>query len=162
MYSMDKLITRLIVKKIVYVDMDGVVADFAGKWERMYGRKIDPYHIPPTPPGFYRDLELIPDAYDAVNFLNTKFNVYFLSTAEWENPSSFIDKRLWIDEKFGSIAYKKLILSNNKSLNLGNYLIDDRTANGSTEFSGEFIHFGSPKFPNWKEVLKYLSVKENF
>jgi len=149
------------MRKIVYVDMDGVIADFAGKWEKMYGTKIDPYHIPPTPSGFYRDLELIPGAYEAVRTLQTMFNVYFLSTAEWTNPSSFTDKRLWIEEKFGSIAHKKLILSNNKSLNIGNYLIDDRTVNGVSEFTGEFIHFGSPLFPNWNEVMTYLITKEN-
>lgn len=146
--------------KLIYVDMDGVVADFATKWERLYGRKIDPYHIPPTPPGFYRDLELMDGAYDAIKLLKKHFNVYFLSTAEWRNPTSFTDKRLWIEEKFGKMSYKKLILSNNKSLNIGHYLIDDRTVNGAAEFAGEFIHFGSPRFPNWEEVIKYLWVKE--
>lgn len=148
------------MQKIVYVDMDGVVADFVGKWERLYGVKIDPYHIPPTPTGFYRDLELMPGAYDSIKWLKTKFDVYFLSTAEWDNPSSFTDKRLWLEEKFGDMAYKKLILSNNKSLSRGDYLIDDRTANGAGEFTGEFIHFGSQRFPDWQTVLKYISTKE--
>jgi len=148
--------------KIVYVDMDGVVANFVKKWERIYGRKIDPYHIPPTPSGFYRDLELLPGAREGVKMLMRKFNVYFLSTAEWDNPSSFTDKRLWIEEKFGDSAYKKLILSPNKSLNIGHYLIDDRTVNGAKDFAGEFIHFGSPRFPNWNEVIKYLWIKESY
>lgn len=148
--------------KTVYVDMDGVVADFVKKWESVYQQKINPYHIPPTPSGFYRDLNLIPGAFDAINLLNTKFNVYFLSTAEWDNPSSFTDKRLWIEEQFGDLAYKKLILSNNKALNIGEYLIDDRLANGTLEFTGEFIHFGSDNFPNWEEVIKYIWKKEGF
>ena len=50
----------------------------------------------------------------------------------------------------------QLILSHNKNLNIGDYLIDDRTANGAAQFMGEHIHFGSEKFPNWNSVLDYL------
>jgi len=56
----------------------------------------------------------------------------------------------------GKNAYKRLILSHNKHLNIGDYLIDDRTANGAGQFRGEHIHFGSEKFPDWKAVLSYL------
>ena len=42
-------------------------------------------------------------------------------------------------------------------------LIDDRTANGAAQFTGEHIHFGSEKFPNWKMKcwgnLKWILVK---
>ena len=49
----------------------------------------------------------------------------------------------------GKSAYKRLIISQNKHLNIGDYLIDDRTANGVGQFRGEYIHFGSEKFPDW-------------
>lgn len=143
--------------------MDGVIADFTKKWETLYGKELSKSQpIPPTPPGFYRDLELMPGAYDSIELLKTKFNVYFLSTAEWDNPTSFTDKRLWIEEKFGESARKKLILSHNKSLNIGDYLIDDRTLNGAIDFSGEFIHFGTGTFPNWESVITWIWNKEEF
>ena len=44
----------------------------------------------------------------------------------------------------------------NKHLNKGDYLIDDRTANGADRFEGEHIQFGTDKFPNWAVVLDYL------
>ena len=47
-------------------------------------------------------------------------------------------------------------MSHNKNLNIGDYLIDDRTANGAGQFKGEHIHFGTEQFPDWDSVLKYL------
>lgn len=143
-------------KEVIYIDMDGVVADFPKKWKKMYGDNLDLYHIPPTPSGFYRDLELIEGSVEAVAALSKQFDVYFLSTAEWDNPSSWTDKRIWIEEKFGEMVHKKLILSPNKSLNVGKYLIDDRALKSNKEFTGEFIHFGSKKFPSWESVLNYI------
>ena len=41
---------------------------------------------------------------------------------------------------------------------IGEYLIDDRTANGAAEFKGELIQFGTEKYPNWAAVLNYLNI----
>ncbi|QVJ82180.1 sigma-70 family RNA polymerase sigma factor [Xylanibacter ruminicola] len=49
-----------------------------------------------------------------------------------------------------------MIITHRKDLCLGDYLIDDRGKNGTSEFSGEWIEFGSEKFPDWESVLKYL------
>ena len=85
-----------------------------------------------------------------------KYDCYILSTAPWENPSAWMHKRMWVDQYLGMGAYKRLILSHNKHLCMGDYLIDDRTKNGAGEFSGELIQFGTNKFPDWNTVLKYL------
>ncbi|SLB96115.1 Uncharacterised protein [Mycobacteroides abscessus subsp. abscessus] len=57
----------------------------------------------------------------------------------------------------GSVAYKRLILSHHKHLNRGDYLVDDRGANGADRFEGEWIKFGSTEFPDWKTVTAHLS-----
>ena len=88
------------------------------------------------------------------------FDVYILSTAPWNNPSAWTDKLIWVKKYLGDSAHKRLILSHNKNLNIGDYLIDDRTANGAGEFKGEHIHFLSEKFKNWKDVLNYLIPKD--
>ena len=36
------------------------------------------------------------------------------------------------------------------------YLIDDRGKNGTSEFEGEWIQFGSARFPDWETVVSYL------
>lgn len=43
---------------------------------------------------------------------------------------------------------------------IGDYLIDDRIANGVDKFQGEHIHFGTSKFPDWKTVVSYI-LSEN-
>lgn len=48
------------------------------------------------------------------------------------------------------------VMKSGKDLVEGDYLIDDRGKNGTSEFKGEWIHFGSERFPNWKAVLEYL------
>ena len=49
-----------------------------------------------------------------------------------------------------------MILTHRKDLVKGDILIDDRPNNGAKDFEGEWIHFGSKNFPDWKSVIKYL------
>lgn len=146
------------IKPILYFDMDGVLADFhralkekvTPELAAKYGEDLDQI------PGIFNDLQPVHGALYAFNELSTKFDVYILSTAPWGNPEAWMEKRLWVEKHLGDIAKKKLILSHNKHLNRGDYLIDDRTANGADRFEGEHILFGSSDFPNWASVLEYL------
>ena len=101
-------------------------------------------------------MEPLRGAVDAYQTLSEKYDTYVLSTAPWDNPSAWGDKLLWVQKYLGSKAHKRLILSHNKNLNVGDYLIDDRLKNGANEFLGEHIHFGSERFPDWDSVLSYL------
>ena len=100
----------------------------------------------------------IPGAIDAWHKLCEKYDVHILSTAPWDNPTAWQDKRLWVADYLGRSAWKRLTLSHNKNLLIGDYLIDDRTANGAGDFNGEHIHFGTEKFPGWEAVLEYLEA----
>lgn len=149
--------------KKIYIDLDGVVADFdKGKKDHPMGN-ISPYiGRPDKLPGIYENLKPISGAIDAVNkiFCSNLFDVYFLSTAPWDNPNAWTHKRLWVAKHFDEkLIRKKLILCHHKNLLIGDYLIDDRRFNGASEFTGEWIHFGSKDFPNWKSVLKYLEIE---
>ena len=87
--------------------------------------------------------------------LSIKYDTYILSTAPWENASAWVYKNLWI-KSLGKIAYKRLIFTHHKNLNLGDFLIDDRTANGASLFKGKHIIFGSNEYPNWEAICNYL------
>ena len=146
--------------KVVYVDMDDVLVDFqsgidslSDEERRVYKDNID------NVPGIFSKMQPLDGAIEGYKKLTEHFDVYILSTAPWNNPSAWSDKLLWVQKHLGDIAYKRLILSSNKHLNAGDYLIDDRTANGASDFKGEHIHFLTEKFKNWDDVLNYLIPK---
>ena len=107
-------------------------------------------------PGIFGLMEPQQGAIEAFNKLSQLFDTYILSTAPWENDTAWTDKLNWVKKHLRKPAYKRLILSHNKHLNAGDFLVDDRLANGSDKFSGHHIHFGTTEFPNWSTVTEYL------
>ncbi len=147
------------LKKLLHIDLDGVIADFISAMHSHPLREIPPYdEHPDTIPHIFRNLQPIESAVTAVQKLlnSNKYEIYFLSTAPWNNPSAWTDKRLWLEEQFGDVVNRKLILTHRKDLIKGDILIDDRPNNGADKFQGEWIQYGSEKFPNWNEILTYL------
>ena len=148
--------------KIIYIDLDGVIADFEkGKKEHPLGNITRYIGRPDKLPGLYENLDPIEQSIESVNNLlyDFRYDVYFLSTAPWDNPEAWTHKRLWIAKYFDEkLIKKRLILCHHKQLLLGDYLIDDRPFNGASEFRGKWIHFGSQEFPNWKSVLNYFEI----
>lgn len=146
-------------KQIVYIDLDGVLCDFDKRHDELLLRGMNKFQAFNHEDAF-KDLEPIPGAIEAWESLQERYDTYILSTAMWSNIYAWSDKRVWVQKYLGKSANKKLILSHNKGLLRGEYLIDDRIANGVADFEGVHIHFGSQKFPDWKTTLDYL-LKNN-
>lgn len=154
------------MKQRLYIDMDGVIVDFESALRKVDNATLEQYKgILDEIPGLFDLMEPMPGAIEAVTELAKQFDTYILSTAPWLNPSSWTSKISWIHRYFGSEKdsplYKRVIISHNKHLLKGDYLIDDRLKNGASEFEGEHIHFGTPQFPDWNKVLTYLIAIEN-
>tara|TARA_R110000823_G_scaffold315691_1_gene450137 strand:- start:121544 stop:122416 length:873 start_codon:yes stop_codon:yes gene_type:complete len=147
-------------KQTVFVDMDNVLVNFKSGIDKIseedklkYEGDLDEV------PGIFFLMEPYDGAIEGYKWLCKNFDTYILSTAPWDNPSAWQDKLLWVKKYLPDEAYKRLILSHNKHLVHGDFLIDDRTANGAGKFLGKHIHFG-PKgdkdFADWKAVIAYL------
>ena len=155
-------------KKICYIDLDGVLADFEARLHFLFpetkgldknkpSKIVDDVCQSPEGRRIFNELSPIEDAQWAYKLLCQHYDVYILSTPMWLLPESYMDKRLLVEEHLGQDSYKKLILSHNKGLLKGHYLIDDRKKNGVEEFEGMHIHFGMEGWIDWKQTIDFLS-----
>jgi len=147
-------------KTIVYIDLDGVIAGCSEK--ARYENKEHKEDVM-----FFLTLSICPAAKESIEKLASIPDVdfYFLSKPSWSNPYSYAHKRIWLEKHFGDIAYKRLILTHNKSLLKGDFLLDDYNKNRDG-FGGEFVLIGSYEYPTIKEgidyVLSRIGYKENY
>ena len=137
--------------------MDNVLVDFQSGLDQMseetkkeYAGRLDEI------PGLFGKMKPMPGAIDAVHELQKHYDLFILSTAPWKNPSAWSDKVAWVTKYLDDVFHKRMVITHRKDLCQGDYLIDDRGKNGTSEFSGEWIEFGSKRFPNWESVLNYL------
>lgn len=142
----------------IYVDMDNVLCDYQKAYDRV--KLADPeIKYPQSVYGFFLNLEPLPSALNSYQYLHTNYDTWILSSPSVMNPMSYTEKRAWVENHLGIDIAKKLILSPNKSLLKGEYLIDDHINHSTSfqqDFDGKLIHFGSERFPTWVQVFEYF------
>ena len=144
-------------KKRLYLDMDGVIVDFDSALKLQSEETLKEYEGREDEiPGLFGQMQPMPGALEAVRKLNERYDCYILSTAPWGNPSAWSDKVIWITRYLDDVFHKKMVITHCKHLCKGDILIDDRDKHGVRNFEGEWIHFGSERFPDWDSVLDYL------
>jgi hypothetical protein len=76
------------------------------------------------------------------------FNFQYIENAfeKWQMEPK---KILYIDMDNVLVDYKSGI----------DFLVDDRPKNGAKDFTGEWIQFGTGKYPDWDTVLEYLKQR---
>lgn len=150
--------------KRLFFDMDNVLVDFQSGLDKIDEETKNQYRAKEPGgknrldeiPGLFGKMDPMPGAIEAVHKLAEVYDVFILSTAPWKNPSAWSDKVEWVTKYFDDVFHKRMIITHRKDLVEGDYLIDDRGKNGTSEFKGEWIQFGSEQFPDWDAVVDYL------
>lgn len=141
--------------KTVYLDMDGVIADF---WTGV-GRPDAEWNPPEMyVKGFFRNLPLMPGAKEAVAELlsNPNIDLYIASKPDSINMDSATEKYQWINEHFPELT-KKIFLTCDKGHLNGDYLIDDDEERWAHKFQGQFLHFDEKNpLQSWARILEAL------
>jgi len=143
------------MKRIIYIDMDGTIANFA----KAVGREITsvsekcPESLEKC---FYRNMEVIAEARKGVALLEEHFDVYIATKPKSNNPYCLEEKMEWIRQHFPSLA-KKVFFTPNKNLLHGYMLIDDHAK--WSEFNGKFVKFESGE-TNWVKLANQIVAGE--
>ena len=168
----------------IYVDMDGVLADFFGEWARLmkvdHFTKIDKEHeigdalqrIRDTD-DFWLRLPVLPQARELLNLIkNVKGEYNICSTPLQDDPNSEKHKRTWIEKNLSSFPPKNIYITSDKPQyatnadGTPNILIDDFGRNVSQwEAAGGIgFKYKDHKFERTaKELQQHMKepVKEN-
>jgi hypothetical protein len=140
----------------IFVDLDGVLGDFDGYYEKLFGvcPNQDTYEPPDmwdnirTHGTFYRDQPLMPDALMLWEGIKKHHpSPIILSGVPWSIPDVAAHKRTWVNRNLGFFVPLICCPSREKFSygKMGDILIDDRLKYSHlwTKMGGEFVHYTS-------------------
>lgn len=138
-------------KKIVFIDIDGVLADFEGSIKEVIQDPPEMWEI-----GFFRNLKIMPGAKEGVAALlaNPKYKVY-IGTKHFSGTDYCASEKMgWVREHFPQLIKRVMMICDKTKLK-GDYLIDDDRR--WQDFDGEFIHFDkyNPE-TEWERIVEKL------
>lgn len=151
-------------KKVVYIDMDDTIFDFATTAAKLENIKEEDKYIKRDPPcmyepNFFDNLPVFKGAKEAINKIarDPRYEVYFASVPVAKSTISYTEKANSICKHFPHL-YDRIILIQDKTLLKGEYLVDDQIK-WEEGFGGNFIKF-SPREPelSWQYVLTILNI----
>jgi 5'-nucleotidase len=171
------------MKKIILVDMDGVLADVYSRFFELHeeesGQRLSIKDVAGlleeeafpnqinwvVTPGFFRSVPVMPGSREGLKRLNDGFKVIVVSLAT-EFPQSLTDKQLWLNEHFPFISWKQIVFCGSKDVIYADIMIDDHLKN-LDNFKGDTIMFTQPhnmlirkpghkRVDSWAEIEKIL------
>lgn len=134
-------------KRIIAIDMDGVLANFEKRVQEIFGKGYKELHpsrfwgtLTKKYPNLYYGLEKLDDADDLINYIKTldqeKYDIFFLGSLPLKTgylATSEQDKRAWLKKHFDSPFPAHYVFGGKKKANFiknpSDILIDDTQRN---------------------------------
>lgn len=170
--------------KSIAIDMDQVLADFAGKAVKVFNERYNEnvkrehfrvvelearypgytkeFETMISEPNFFRDFALEDeDAVPVLKELSKHYHIY-IATAAMEVPGSFTAKYEWLLEHFPFLDPSYFIFCGDKKVVKADYLIDDNIKQLQS-FTGTGILYSQPynlhhnefkRVENWKQIYQ--------
>lgn len=172
-------------RPIVLVDMDGVLADYDGKMLKEVRKHMESNPLEITrenlwsylsinehlkdkiewEDGFFYSLEPIDGALEAIERMKKReWDIWICSSPSVTSKTCHSDKNNWLKKHFGDWLARKLILTKDKTLVIGDILIDDRgEIKGINQENTSFTHilFEQP-YNSWSPCYKTGNVIKNW
>lgn len=147
------------MSKIIYVDLDEVLADFSGSEALKKGNKV---YGPPEMyvPDFFLDLKPVKGAHQIIyQLIQDGFDVQILTQPVANSPISYTEKAQWVLKHFPVLG-GKINMSQDKGNFVGAYLIDDNTKwkEPFEKNGGKFLHFNLIYSSGymWKDIYEMI------
>ena len=181
------------IANVILVDMDGVFADFDGRFVDIWSREF-PQRLPlrqdhrtsvrimdefPADyhgdiqriyerPGFYLQMDPVPGALEAMkDMLGAGLDVWICTSPLMAYQHCIPEKYAWVDKHLGPDWVARMVLTRNKGLVGGRYLIDDLPEVRGHEFATwEHLLFDAPcnrnrehpKRVTWETWREFISL----
>lgn len=152
----------------ILIDMDGVIADFDQEFlQRWRKRHADKFYVPVearhvfyvkdeypeelkplvveilVESSFFRDMLPVKGAKEALEEMREKgFEVFICTSPLSTYKNCVLEKYEWVENHLGPSWVKQVILTKDKTIIKGDFLIDDKPAITGTE-----------KHPEWEHIL---------
>jgi len=177
--------------KIILIDMDGVLADFERgfleaytakypqresislenrttfyireQYPKQYAKDVEAIYLAP---GFIRNLPPIPGTIKALQEMQElKLNAFICTSSLYPHDHCVGEKYDWVLHHLGNYWVKRIIVTKDKTLVRGDYLIDDKPKHtGLLTPTWEHIYYDAPynraitsrrrlTWDNWKSII---------
>jgi len=175
----------------ILIDMDGVISDYDQEFlQRWRSRHADKFYVPVEArttfyvvdeypeelkplaaeivleSGFFRDMVPVPGAKEALEEMRAMgFEVFICSSPLSTYQNCVLEKYEWVEEHLGAAWVRQLILTKDKTVIKGDFLIDDKPLITGAQDPPDWEHIvydrpynrGTNKrritWNNWKDVL---------
>ena len=180
------------MKKTILIDLDDTLGTLLECWLELYNKKYDDnlqpqnilswgitdfikpeavddmYELLKTPELFSEMIQPKEDSVEATDILSKFYNIYIVTACVY--PQNIVEKFKWIERFFPHISTDNIITAKNKSLIVGDYIIDDYLENLVTSKCDKKLLFFAPhnvfaeitnesitRINNWEYVIWYFA-----